>query len=91
MTEQPAAVPAVPPPPRETTLEHVEGWFREHDVKLEAGAAAVAEELKPLLQGHTAGVFALAAKVLASPELKVIASDVLELVLSAAQIAGVAL
>lgn len=92
MSEQPA--PPAAEGSHETPLEHVAGWFRAHEGQLGAGArdaAAVAEELKPLLKGHAAGIFALAEKVLSSPELKVIAPDVLDLVLSAAQIAGVAL
>lgn len=96
MTEQPAQDPAPEPPavPHEGPLARTEDWFRDHGGQLRAGAkdaAVIAEELKPLLQGHASGMFALAAKVLASPELKAIAPDVLDLVLSAAQIAGVAL
>jgi hypothetical protein len=90
MTEQPAP-PVTLPPPHESLIEHAESWFRDHRGQLGADAALVAEELKPLLAGHTSGVFALAARVLADPSLKVIASDVLDLVMSAAQIAGVAL
>ena len=90
MTEQPAAA-TVSPPPHESPLARAEEWFRGHEGHLEAGVIAVADQLKPLLQGHTAGVFALAAKVLADPAFKALAPDVLELVLSAAQIAGVAL
>lgn len=96
MSEQPAqpASPAASVSAHENPLARAADWFRDHHGQVEAGAreaAAVADELKPLLQGHTSGVLALAAKVLASPELKVIAPDVLELALSAVQIAGVAL
>lgn len=96
MTEQaaPAASPVVlgpPPPKHESPLERAEEWFHGHEPQIERDAVTVAEELKPVLQDHFAGVFALAAEVLGKPELRAIAPAVLELAESAARIGGLAL
>lgn len=94
-----AAPPAVPAHPADPAAEP--GWFAETaerliehvhpDAQPAPAAAAVAEEVRPLLHGHAAAVFDLARKVFSSPELKVLAPDVLDLVIGAAKIAGVAL
>lgn len=92
MSDQPQA--AVPPQMHENPVQKAGDWFRHHEADLEhAGHAAVliADELKPVLQDHASGLFALASKVFADPELKALAPDVLALVISAARIAGVAL
>ena len=85
VTDQPAQATALAQPRHESPLTCAEDWFHGRE------GQAVTEELKPWLQGHFAGVFALASKVLGSPELKAIAPEVLELAGSAARIAGVAL
>jgi hypothetical protein len=96
VTEQPepAAPPVVlgpPAPKHESPLERAEGWLRGHGPQIEADAITVADELKPLLRGHAAGVLELASRVLADPALKSLAPDVLELAVSAVTMAGVAL
>ena len=99
MTEQAAPLPPPfvlgPPPPKHEGLpQRLEDWFHGHGSEVKALAAdgiTVADELKPFLQAHFARDFALVAKVLADPELKALAADVLELAESAARIGGVAL
>jgi hypothetical protein len=93
VTEQPAppVVLGPPPPEHESPLERAEGWLRRNDPRITADAVTVADELKPLLRGHAAGVLALAGKVIADPALKDLAPDVLELAVSAVTMAGVAL
>jgi hypothetical protein len=95
VSEQPAqGAPPEQAEAHENPLARAGQWLHAHEGQAQAGireAAAVAEELKPLLKGHAAGVFALAGKVLSSPEFKAIAPDMLELVVTAAQLAGAAL
>lgn len=78
----------------EGPLKRAEEWFRGHEPEIRAAAKAGdagAEELKPVLQDHFARIFALAAKVLAHPELKAVAPEVLELAETAARIGSAAL
>lgn len=91
MTEQnPGPVPPASPE-QESALRHVEDWFHARRRQVDPAVISVAEELKPLLSGHAAGVFALAAKVLASPELRALAPQAVDLADSAVTIASAAL
>ena len=72
-----------PPPAHEGPLAHLGSWFQHGET--------ITDDLKPLLQAHSASIFTLAAKVFANPDLKTIAPDMLDLVITAAKIAGATL
>jgi hypothetical protein len=91
MSEPVAPEPAAPAAPAQEP-----GFFARAVEKVlphEAAQAApvVDEELKALLQGHSAAVFSLAARVFSDPALKGLAPGVLDMVITAAKLAGVSL
>jgi hypothetical protein len=92
--------PAVPEPAAPAAPAQEPGFFHRAVEKVlphegapaaPAAPAVVDEELKALLQGHSAAVFNLAGKVFSDPALKGLAPGVLDMVVTAAKIAGVAL
>jgi hypothetical protein len=88
MTDVPAPVSG----PHESPLEHVEGWFRDHETQVRgaaAGAAPLADDLEPVLRSHFSGVFSLLARVMADPELKALEPDVLALAQTALRVVGI--
>jgi hypothetical protein len=97
MTDLPAqggGSPIPPVPAHESPLERAEGWFRDHEPQIRAAAkdgTGIAEELKPVLRGHFAGVLALAQRVIADPSLRALEPDVLVLAEDALRITGLAL
>ena len=97
MTGQPeqggGSVPS-PAQQHEGPLQRAEDWFHDHEPEIRAAAkegSAVAEELKPVLRGHFAGVLALAQKVIADPSLRAVEPDLLVLAEDALRITGLAL
>jgi hypothetical protein len=80
--------PAAPPAPHESIPERVEGWFK-HD----AAVQSLTEDAQHALRGHSVQLIHVAASILAEdwPGGEQAASKVLEIALSVARVAGIAL